>query len=63
MLFEIIEKHAPKNGDVRDITRFAWFPTKVRQLGTGKQFIVWFGKYNVCQKFDRGGTWTDNYAE
>lgn len=58
MKFEIQRKTKPKNGDNRNLLKFAWLPVKVEQPYTGKKFIIWLDKYHEQQIFKSGsGYW------
>lgn len=49
MKFEIKYNKHPENGDVRNILKFAWLPTKVDQSHLNKRFIIWLEKYHARQ--------------
>jgi hypothetical protein len=44
MKWEIIDK-SPKVGDVRFVTKFAWFPTRVLSKLTNTDHMIWFELY------------------
>jgi hypothetical protein len=44
-------KYKPKQGDTREVIRFAWFPVEVQG------FTVWFERYKIVQEFSYISRW------
>jgi hypothetical protein len=51
----------PKDGEIREIKKFAWWPTR-----TSDNVVVWFEKFFIEQRFEtwsgRRGAWVDRKA-
>lgn len=51
MNFKIKQKQKPKIGDKRQVTKFAWMPTKVADLAGENKYWVWLENYLAEQWF------------
>lgn len=52
MNFKIKQKQKPKIGDKRQVLKFAWLPTKVRDIKDENEYWVWLENYLVEQWFE-----------
>jgi hypothetical protein len=50
MKWEIIDK-SPKPGDIRFVTKFAWFPTRVLSKLTNTDHMIWLELYIEEQEY------------
>jgi hypothetical protein len=63
MKFEIKQTAPPKNGDIRDVLKFAWLPVVVSHPYSGRMFRIWLEKYHEQQIYSEGSCLEDSWSE
>lgn len=49
----------PKRGDTKIVTKFAWFPTKVRNSAAKLTITVWLETYREIYRYEQVGIGLD----